>query len=218
MKDNNYRNWFFEEPITNNDVSKVQCITRPDHSRLAFIPSVPTCWSDLHATFFILESSERLIKCMAEFWKGWIELAIRRRIVFLYSNCIFLCSARSGRPVALLCLYTKATTVDSGLWVWIIYYCKIQTLITSVQQTNWVHGIYSPPPFPNVKSLHCITCLTILLRHKLQTKQQHVTCLEIIKSRDIFIARGIAWNRISHKTFLLQEALHEIESGFTFRK
>ena len=40
------------------------------------------------------------------------------------------------------------------------------------------------------------TCLTILLRHKLQAKLQGVTCLAIIKSRNIFVARSIARSRI----------------------
>ena len=36
------------------------------------------------------------------------------------------------------------------------------------------------------------TCLAILLRHKLQVKLQGVTCLAIIKSRNIFVVRSIA--------------------------
>ena len=40
------------------------------------------------------------------------------------------------------------------------------------------------------------TCLEILLCHKLQAKMQGVTCLVIIKSRNIFVARSSARNRI----------------------
>ena len=40
------------------------------------------------------------------------------------------------------------------------------------------------------------TCLAIVLRHKLQAKLQGVTCLAIIKSRNIFVARSIAQSRI----------------------
>ena len=40
------------------------------------------------------------------------------------------------------------------------------------------------------------TCLAILLRHKLQAKLQGVTCLAIIKSRNIFVARSIGRSRI----------------------
>ena len=40
------------------------------------------------------------------------------------------------------------------------------------------------------------TCFAILLRHKLQAHLQGVTCLAIIKSRNIFVARSIARSRI----------------------
>ena len=40
------------------------------------------------------------------------------------------------------------------------------------------------------------TCLAILLRHKLQAKLQGVTCLAILKSRNIFVATSIARSRI----------------------
>ena len=76
-------------------------------------------------------------------------------------------------------------------WVLRVFYCYFPRYWHQQSYISWL---------PLKALLHyatCVaTCLAILLRHKLQAKLQGVTCLAIIKSRNIFVARRIARSRI----------------------